>query len=63
MAEKNWDARDFIARLRAGEFDGHISEVLGDFTAEQLQQVSRALPEEPLWDYDWIETEDLKRSG
>ena len=39
MLETGWDARDFVARLDAGEFDGCLPERLLDLSPAQLQEV------------------------
>ena len=39
MIERGWDPVDFVARLDAGEFDGHISETFLELSSEQLREV------------------------
>ena len=39
MLETTWDARDFVARLDAGEFDGRLAEALIDLSPAQLREV------------------------
>ena len=44
--EKDFDAGTFFVRLRAGEFNGRLPEVLGALTKEQLEQVAALLAKE-----------------
>ena len=39
MLKTGWNARDFVARLDAGEFDGRVPEALLDLSPAQLQEV------------------------
>jgi hypothetical protein len=39
MLKTGWDARDFVARLDAGEFDGRLPEALLELSPAQLQEV------------------------
>jgi hypothetical protein len=47
MSEADGDAEDFVARLDAGEFDGHISEALLELSPEQLREVEWILLHSP----------------
>lgn len=39
MLETDWDPRDFVARLDAGEFDGRLPEALLHLSRAQLREV------------------------
>lgn len=38
-----WDAQQFLERLKAGKFDGHLHDELGTLTPEQVEAVVRLL--------------------
>jgi len=43
MLEAAWDAKNFVARLDAGEFDGRLPEALLDLSPDQLREVEWVL--------------------
>ena len=43
---EDWISREFIPRLKKGEFDEHLLETLASLSTEELAEVAHALREE-----------------
>jgi len=47
---EHWSSEYFVERLKTGDFDYHLFEVLGKLTGEQLAEVTSALLDEQQWE-------------
>lgn len=43
---EDWISQDFIPRLKKGEFDDHLLDIIASLSTEELAEVAQALHEE-----------------